>query len=66
MLQLDPAQKPRLMAVEANTIERLDEAGSMKWLGEVHALEESLRHIRRKRAQADQDEGQSTFEGSRL
>jgi len=36
MLQLDPAQKPRLMAVEANTIERLDQARSMKWLGEVH------------------------------
>lgn len=51
MLQIDPAQKPRLLAIEANTVERLDEARSMKWLGEVNALEESLRHIRAKRDQ---------------
>ena len=51
MLQIDPAQKPRLLAIEANTVERLDEARSMKWLGEVNALEESLRHIRSKRDQ---------------
>jgi len=51
MLQIDPAQKPRLLAIEANTIERLDEARSMKWLGEVAALEESLRHIQTKREQ---------------
>jgi hypothetical protein len=51
MLQIDPAQKPRLLAIETNTIERLDEARRMAWLGEVNALEESLRHIARKREQ---------------
>lgn len=51
MLQIDPAQKPRLLQIETNTIERLDEARRMAWLGEVNALEESLRHIRTKREQ---------------
>jgi integrase len=51
MLQIDPAQQPRLLQIEANTLERLDEARSMQWLGEVSALEESLRHIRAKQTQ---------------
>jgi hypothetical protein len=53
MLRLDRAQVPRLLQVEANTRERLDEARRMHWLGEVAALEESLRHIADKKHQAD-------------
>ena len=56
MQPIDPAQKPRLLAIEANTIERLDEARSMKWLDEVNAHEESLRHIRAQRDQPDRTE----------
>jgi hypothetical protein len=53
MLRLDTAQVPRLLQIEANTRERLDEARRMQWLGEVAALEESLRHIAGKKQQAD-------------
>lgn len=53
MLRLEPAQVPRLLQIETNTRERLDEARSMQWLGEVAALEESLRHIADKKQQAD-------------
>jgi hypothetical protein len=45
MLRLDLTQVPRLLQIETNTHERLDEARRMRWLGEVAALEESLRHI---------------------
>ncbi len=50
-LRLDPAQAPRLEAIEANTRDRLTEAHQRQWLGEVGALEESLRHIVKKKAQ---------------
>ncbi len=50
-LRLDPAQRPRLDTIEANTKDRLTEARGREWLGEVAALEESLRHIRDKRVQ---------------
>jgi integrase len=53
MLQLDPAQVPRLLQIETSTRERLEEAQRMHWLGEVTALEESLRHIAGKKQQAD-------------
>ena len=53
MLRLDLAQVPRLLQIEANIRERLDEARRMQWLGEVNALEESLRHIAGKKQQAD-------------
>lgn len=56
MLQIDPAQRQRLLAIEANAVERLDVARSMAWLGEVTALEESLRHIRIKREQLERTE----------
>lgn len=54
MLQVDPAQQPRLRELEANALKRLDEAKQKTWLGEVAALEESLRHIREKQIQATQ------------
>ncbi len=50
-LRLDPAQAPRLDTIEANTKARITEARGHQWLGEVAALEESLRHIREKRSQ---------------
>jgi hypothetical protein len=53
MLRLDLAQVPRLLQIETNTRERLDEAHRMQWLGEVTALEESLRHIANKKHQAE-------------
>ena len=52
MLQIDPGQLPRLQEIEANTLERIDEARQKTWLGEVAALEESLRDIREKKAHA--------------
>lgn len=43
---------PRLLEIELNTHERLDEARRMQWLGEVSALGERLRHIANKKRQA--------------
>jgi hypothetical protein len=37
-----------------NAEARLDEAKDRAWLGEVAALEESLRHLRQRRADAEQ------------
>lgn len=53
MLRISLVQVPRLLQIEANTRERLDEARRMQWLGEVAALEESLRHIAGKKRQVD-------------
>jgi len=36
-----------------NAEERLTEARDRAWLGEVAALEESLRHLRRRRTEAE-------------
>jgi integrase len=44
-LRVDPAQRPRLKQMQANTRERLEEAHQHQWLGEVAALKETLRHI---------------------
>ena len=52
MLRLSLDQVPRLLQIEANTRERLEEARRMHWLGEVAALEESLHHITGKKHQA--------------
>ena len=53
MLRLSLAQVPRLLQIENNAHERLAEARRMQWLGEVAALEESLRHIAGKKQQAE-------------
>lgn len=53
MLRLSLSQVPRLLEIEHNTHERLDEANRMQWLGEVSALQESLRHIANKKQQAE-------------
>jgi hypothetical protein len=52
MLRLDIAQVPRLLQIESNQHERLEEAQGMRWLGEVAAIEEGLRHIEKKKQQA--------------
>jgi hypothetical protein len=51
-LRIAPAQLPRLELIEASTVGRLAEAQERQWLGEVSALEDSLRHIRSRKAQA--------------
>lgn len=53
MLRMSLDQVPRLLEIEHNTHERLGEARRMQWLGEVAALEESLRHIANKKQQAE-------------
>lgn len=53
MLRPDPAQLPRLVEIEINTRERLQEAHQMQWLGEVSGLQDSLRHIADKKQQAE-------------
>jgi hypothetical protein len=51
-LRIDPDQLPRLELIEASAISRLAEARERQWLGEVSALEDSLRHIRSRKTQA--------------
>lgn len=53
------SQKQRLLQIESSTVDRLDEIRKMVWLGEVAALEESLRHIRHKRQQLERAEAQT-------
>lgn len=53
MLRMSLKQVPRLLEIERNTHERLEEAHQMQWLGEVSALKESLRHIAAKKRQAE-------------
>jgi hypothetical protein len=53
MLRMSPAQMPRLLQIERNTHERLEEAHRLPWLGEVSALEENLRHITDKKHQTE-------------
>ena len=52
MLKTSLNQVPRL-EIERNAHEWLDEAHRMQWLGEVSALQESLRHIANKKQQAE-------------
>jgi hypothetical protein len=53
MLRLDPAQLPRLVQIEINTRERLQEAHQMQWLGEVSGLQDNLHYIADKKRQAE-------------
>lgn len=52
-LRVDPAQLPRIQEMTRNAEDRLAEAEQRAWLGEVAALEESLRHLRHRRAEAE-------------
>ena len=52
-LRVDPAQLPRIEEMTANVTERLIEAKDKTWLGEVAALEDSLKYLRQRRAEAE-------------
>jgi integrase len=52
-LRVDPAQIGRIDEMTTNAEARLAEARDQVWLGEVAALEESLTHLRRRRAEAE-------------
>ena len=52
-LRVDPAQLPRIEEMTGNAEARLAEAHDRAWLGEVAALEESLKHLRQRRAEAE-------------
>jgi hypothetical protein len=52
-LRVDPAQLPRIEEMTCNAEARLVEAQDRAWLGEVAALEESLKHMRQRRAEAE-------------
>lgn len=51
-LQVDPAQAGRIEEMTVNAEERLEEARTHQWLGEVRALEENLIHLRKRREEA--------------
>ena len=51
-LRVDPAQLGRIEEMTTNAEARLVEARDKVWLGEVAALEETLTHLRRRRAEA--------------
>lgn len=51
-LRVDPAQLDRIEEMAKNAEDRLGEAHDKGWLGEVAALEESLKHLRLREAEA--------------
>ena len=51
-LRVDPAQLGRIDEMTENAEQRLVEAQDNGWLGEVAALEESLKHLRTRQAEA--------------
>jgi hypothetical protein len=52
-LRVDPSQLHRIEEMTSNAEARLAEAQDRGWLGEVAALEESLKHLRQRRAEAE-------------
>jgi integrase len=53
MLRMDPAQLPRLLQIEQNTLDLLTEARERGWEGEMAGLGETLVHIAEKKAQVE-------------
>jgi hypothetical protein len=51
---VDPAQLGRINEMTDNAEQRLAEAKDRAWLGEVAALEESLKHLRIRQSEAQQ------------
>ncbi|MBX9922440.1 MAG: site-specific integrase, partial [Mycolicibacterium frederiksbergense] len=51
---VDPAQLGRINEMTENAEQRLVEAKDRAWLGEVAALEESIKHLRTRQSQAQQ------------
>jgi hypothetical protein len=62
-LRVDPAQLGRINGMTENTEQRLVEAQDKGWLGEVAALEQSLKHLRIRQAEAQRrlDQGTNPF-----
>ena len=62
-LRVDPAQLGRIDEMTENAEQRLVEAQDKGWLGEVAALEESLKHLRIRQAEAQHrlDQGTNPF-----
>lgn len=56
-LRVDPAQLPQIEEMTSNAEARLAEAKDRAWLGEVAALEESLKHLRQRGIDAEQQLG---------
>ncbi|MDX2968610.1 tyrosine-type recombinase/integrase [Kribbella solani] len=52
-LRVDPAQLPRIQEMTCNAEARLAEAKNRAWLGEVAALEESLKQLRQRHVEAE-------------
>ena len=59
-LRVDPAQLGRIDEMTENAEQRLVEAKERAWLGEVAALEESLKHLRTRQAEAQHRLAQGT------
>jgi hypothetical protein len=59
-LRVDPAQLGRINEMTENAEQRLVEARDRAWLGEVAALEESLKHLRTRQAEAEHRLAQGT------
>jgi len=59
-LRVDPAQLGRIDEMTDNAQQRLIEAKDRGWLGEVAALEESLKHLRTRQAEAQRRLEQGT------
>uniref|UniRef100_A0A5Q5CNQ8 Site-specific integrase n=1 Tax=Mycobacterium sp. (strain JLS) TaxID=164757 RepID=A0A5Q5CNQ8_MYCSJ len=53
-LRVDPAQLGRINEMTENAEQRLVEAKDRAWLGEVAALEESIKHLRVRQSEAQQ------------
>jgi hypothetical protein len=62
-LRVDPSQLGRIDEMAENAEERLIEARDRGWLGEVAALEDSLKHLRNRQAEAQRRlaEGSNPF-----
>ncbi|WP_375504590.1 tyrosine-type recombinase/integrase [uncultured Jatrophihabitans sp.] len=62
-LRVDPAQLGRIEEMTDNAEQRLSEAKQKVWLGEVAGLEDSLKHLRARRAEALRrlDQGDNAF-----
>ncbi|WP_234542756.1 tyrosine-type recombinase/integrase [Streptomyces shenzhenensis] len=56
MLRVDPAQRPRLLAIIRNLTERIDEARINGWLGEIDGLKVSLTKAQEKLAALDRSQ----------
>ena len=67
-LRVDPAQLGRIDEMTENAKQRLIEAKDRAWLGEVAALEESIKHLRIRQSEAQQrlSHGSNPFTDQRL